>query len=274
MVSGQWSVVGDRGDIPKSPNPEPLLMTLLDLTLPTAAENLALDEALLEEAEASPAGCETLRLWEPKQLAVVIGRSSRADLEVRLDGCRELAIPVLRRASGGAAVVTGPGCLMYALVLSYELRPGLRGLGYAHRWVLGTLVRALSACLSGVRCQGTSDLAIGDLKFSGNSARCRRRWLLYHGTLLYDFPLALVAQCLRMPPRMPAYRDGRGHARFLTNLPLPVQTIRAALIGGFGPLEPPGPWPQQRHRPAGGQKVQPRIVEPVGCGKKRSALVV
>ena len=84
-------------------------MTLLDLTLPTAAENLALDEALLDEAEASSAGCETLRLWEPKEPAVVIGRSSQAAIEVRLDACRELAVPVLRRASGGAAVVTGPG---------------------------------------------------------------------------------------------------------------------------------------------------------------------
>ncbi len=37
----------------------------------------------------------------------------------------ELGIPVLRRASGGAAIVIGPGCLMYALVLSYELRPSL-----------------------------------------------------------------------------------------------------------------------------------------------------
>jgi lipoate-protein ligase A len=221
-------------------------MKLLDLTLPTAAENLALDEALLEEAEASTAGCETLRLWEPPEPAVVIGRSSRAETEVRLDACRELAVPVLRRASGGAAVVTGPGCLMYALVLSYELRPSLRVLGNAHRWVLGTLVRALSACEAGVRCQGTSDLAIGDLKFSGNSARCRRRWLLYHGTLLYDFPLSLVSQCLKMPPRMPSYRDGRPHEGFLTNLAIPAQTVRAAVIGGFGPLEPRGAWPQQR----------------------------
>jgi lipoate-protein ligase A len=89
-------------------------------------------------------------------------------------------------------------------------------------------------------------LAIGNLKFSGNSARCRRRWLLYHGTLLYDFPLSLVPQCLQMPPRMPSYRDGRPHDRFLTNLALPARTIRAAVIGGFGPLEPQGAWPQQR----------------------------
>src|SRR5258705_289501 len=38
-------------------------MRFLDLTLPAAAENLALDEALLLEAEAGSAG-EILRLWE------------------------------------------------------------------------------------------------------------------------------------------------------------------------------------------------------------------
>ena len=133
-------------------------MTLLDLTLPTAAENLALDEALLDEAEASSAGCETLRLWEPKEPAVVVGRSSQAAIEVRLDACRELAVPVLRRASGGAAVVTGPGCLMYSLVLSYEMRPALRVLSNAHRWVLGTLVRGCRltrpACDAGERATG------------------------------------------------------------------------------------------------------------------------
>ena len=72
---------------------------LLDLTLPSAAENLALDEALLEEAEASAAAPETLRLWEPVQPAVVVGRSSQAQAEVRLDVCRKLGIPVLRRAA-------------------------------------------------------------------------------------------------------------------------------------------------------------------------------
>ena len=47
-------------------------MRLLDLTLPIAAENLALDEALLLAAEESGAG-EVLRLWELPSLAVVLG---------------------------------------------------------------------------------------------------------------------------------------------------------------------------------------------------------
>ena len=172
-------------------------MRYLDLTLPTAAENLALDEALLEEAESAAAPTETLRLWESPQPLVVVGRSSRIDAEVRVDACRASGIPILRRASGGAAVVAGPGCLMYALVLSYRLQPRLRVLSQAHHYVLDTLAAALEPLAPGVQCRGTSDLALGTRKFSGNSARCRRDHLLYHGTLLYDFPLELIDRCRR-----------------------------------------------------------------------------
>jgi lipoate---protein ligase len=221
-------------------------MRLLNLSLPTAAENVALDEALLDEADAGDATDETLRLWEPRQPMIVVGRSSQFGIEVKLDVCRQLGIPVLRRPSGGAAIITGPGCLMYALVLSYKLRPQLRALQQAHRWVLGTLTAALSAFTDGIKCQGTSDLAIGGRKFSGNSVRCRRNFFLYHGTLLYDFPLPLIERCLAMPPRMPDYREGRPHGGFVTNLPLPAETVRQALGDTFAAHEPRADWPERR----------------------------
>ncbi|MCE5268102.1 MAG: lipoate--protein ligase family protein [Planctomycetaceae bacterium] len=219
-------------------------MRYLDLTLPTAAENLALDEALLEEAEAGEGDGETLRLWEAREPMVVVGRSSRVQEEVRLEACRERGVPVLRRSSGGAAIVAGPGCLMYALVLSYRRRPELRTLTSAHRWVLGRLTAALGPRVLGIRCCGTSDLAIGERKFSGNSARCRRGHLLYHGTLLYDFSLPLIAQCLTMPPRMPDYRGGRQHEEFVMNLPLPRETLRRLVADAFDAHERDGDWPR------------------------------
>jgi lipoate-protein ligase A len=103
-------------------------LTLLDLTLPTAAENLALDEALLDEAEAAGGSQELLRLWEPQQTLVVVGRGSQLAHEVDLAACRRDGVPVLRRSSGGAAIVSGRGCLMYAVVLSQTLRPELRSI--------------------------------------------------------------------------------------------------------------------------------------------------
>ncbi|MBI1901581.1 MAG: hypothetical protein HYS13_10790 [Planctomycetia bacterium] len=254
-------------------------MRLLDLTLGTPQQNVALDEALLDEAEdaaeqgQSAERFETLRLWESPQPVVVVGRSSRVAEEVNLDACRRRGVPVLRRSSGGAAIVAGPGCLMYALVLSHELRPELRDIGEAHRCVLGRLANSLNAVLSstppltkalarspppltkggqggvpGIRCAGTSDLALGDQsqKFSGNSLRCLRHFLLYHGTLLYNFPIHEAAQLLRLPPRQPDYRAGRGHEAFLTNLPLDREAIRRAVASALGASVERRDWPRER----------------------------
>ncbi len=261
-------------------------MRYLDLTLPTPAENLALDEALLEEAEAAAQPLETLRFWEPAENMAVVGRSSYIDAEMHQDACRELSIPIFRRVSGGAAIITGPGCLMYALVLSYQNYPALIVVKQAHAFVLETLAKALRTTLpspfgrgaggegpvgEGVRYCGTSDLAIqgtgrasgtqvtegtgkasgtqfqplGEYKFSGNSMRCRRRCLLYHGTILYNFPLELISWCLKIPPRMPDYRNSRDHTAFVANLPVPADEIRRALISAWNAVEPLGDWPRE-----------------------------
>jgi lipoate---protein ligase len=219
-------------------------MLRLNLTLPTPAENLALDEALLEWAEDPPGGDrEALRIWEPTEPVVVAGRSTRIAQEINTDECRSRHIPILRRSSGGATIITGPGCLMYALVLSYQLRPDLKDIGRAHAFVLNRLVESLQpnlAHIGTVSREGTSDLAIrrsslesAPRKFSGNSLRVKRTHCLYHGTLLYDFDLESIASCLLMPSRQPDYRSARPHGDFVRNIPLTRPQLTAALNTAF-----------------------------------------
>lgn len=223
-----------------------LPMRYLDKTLCTLEENLALDEALLEEAEASDRPQETLRVWESTRMAIVLGRSSRIPDEVHVDVCRRQRIPIARRISGGASVVIGPGCLMYAVVLSLDERPALRRVTQAHRFVLGTLAEALRSLLPGIRAGGTSDLVLDNRKFSGNSLRIGRRYVLYHGTLLYAFPLEWIDRLLAMPPREPPYRQGRSHVEFLTNLPLGPAVLRDVLVSAWNAVEPCVEWPRER----------------------------
>ena len=68
------------------------------------------------------------------------------------------------------------------------------------------------------RPEGTSDVAVGDRKISGNAQARRWRALLVHGTLLVDFDHDLAETVLKHPPREPAYRRGRGHRDFLVTL--------------------------------------------------------
>jgi lipoate---protein ligase len=225
----------------------------LPLTLETPAENLALDEALLDAAIAGELAGEALRLWEPIDPFVVLGRSSRL-AEVRMDVCREEGVPVLRRPSGGATVATGRGCLMYAAVLHLGDRPELRHVDRAHRFVLGRMANALRPLASGVGVSGISDLTL-DLqngepprKFSGNSLRLKRDWLLYHGTVLYNFPLDRLGRWLDKPARTPDYRGERDHEAFVTNFPATRHELTAALLEAWQTNEPLIEWPQQRTR--------------------------
>jgi lipoate-protein ligase A len=217
-------------------------MKLLDLTLSTPAENLAIDDALLAAAEVARLDDDVLRLWEMTSLAIVVGRSSKIEDEVNAAGAEAMNVPVLRRASGGCAIVAGPGCLMYSVVLRYSGREHLRLIDECHRHVLGLVRSALSPLISGIEHLGTSDLAVAKRKFSGNSLRCKRDHLLYHGTILYNFNLNLIPALLKRPPREPEYRAGRDHAEFVTNLPLEPQIIRQQIIAAFGAHEPLA-WP-------------------------------
>ncbi len=211
-------------------------MQSVNVTLPTAAENVALDEALLDLAEAGPGHDEFFRIWESPEPCVVVGRSSQIDQEVNGAECRSRSIPIVRRSSGGAAIVAGPGCLMYAVVLSHRERPELLDITRAHRFVLGRIIdaiRPVSTLSSDAKIAGTSDLVLCDpknaespRKFSGNSLRVKRTHFLYHGTILYNFDLSLIARCLLSPPRQPEYRNGRDHRVFVTNL----SATRAQLV--------------------------------------------
>jgi len=219
-------------------------MYLLSHTCSTPAEDLALDEALLDEAERrgeEGSSLEVLRLWEPARRAVVIGNSSSHVSEVDAEECRRRGIDVVRRTSGGAAVVVGPGCLMYSVVLSYAVRPELRAIDVAHRTVLETVLNAVRRFVPDAARRGTSDLAVAEQKFSGNSLRCRRNAMLYHGTLLYAFDLDALAAVLAYAPRQPEYRAARSHRDFVANLPVKRDALSAALAEAFEAREPLAP---------------------------------
>src|SRR5687768_735134 len=100
-------------------------MKLLDLTLKTPAENLALDEALLDFCEQGQGADEILRFWEPREYFVVVGYANKVDLEVDRAACEKLNVPILRRCTGGGTVVQGPGCLNYTLILRIDHRSQL-----------------------------------------------------------------------------------------------------------------------------------------------------
>jgi lipoate-protein ligase A len=203
-------------------------MRYLDLTLPDPADNLALDEALLLRAESGESG-EVLRVWEVAQPVVVLGAGCKWADEAHDANCTADGVPILRRSSGGGTVLWGRGCLLYSLVLNYDRSPHLREIGSSYAYILERIAVAMRDRIPDIRPAGTSDLAVGERKCSGNAQQRKRRHLLHHGTLLYDFDLAQVGRYLLPPPRQPEYRAGREHTAFLCNLPLTADELKRRL---------------------------------------------
>ena len=190
--------------------------------------------ANVDRAGNGPAG-EHLLIWESAHPAVVLPRNGSVEAWADPGACASRDIPILRRDSGGGAVVLGPGCLNVALVLSLDERPMLADVASSY----ATLLRALADTLAipNVTIHST-DLALDNRKFAGHAQRRLRRTLLHHGTILYRFDLGLIDALLPEPSRRPAWRGLRLHRDFVANVPLArtdlvsrLQQLPAAIEG-------------------------------------------
>ena len=251
---------------PESGPPAPPAVWL-DVTLPSVEQNLALDEALLELAHEGLVTTTYVRTWMAAEPVVVLGSSSRVDEELDSLVCEAAGVRVVRRPSGGATVVLGPGCLMWSVVTPHPV--GVPAIEAIHAAMLDPLAAAINAALPAaahhaghmVARRGTSDLAISDpqggepahrerdvpeRKVSGNALRVRRHGVLYHGTLLDSFNLSLVAKVLRHPPREPDYRSRRSHNDFLANLNLGREALEKIVRTAFNATLVTGDWPSDR----------------------------
>ncbi len=209
-------------------------MACHDRTLPGVAANLALDEAMLIEADEGH-GPAAVRFWEPPDYAVVLGASRRLREEVRVDACRADGVPIFRRSSGGGTVVIGPGTLNVTVILPETAGPGLSAVDAAQRHVLDRLAGMVRRAGVPVEVLAHGDLVLGDRKCGGSAQRRLKRWFMVHCSILYRFEIDRIGRYLTIPGRQPDYRRGRPHHEFLCNLGLSREVLVDALRPGPSP---------------------------------------
>lgn len=211
----------------------PERLTLVTDSAEDTVDPIAEDDRLLQEVDSDPQR-GYLHLWELDHYQVIAGRSNTIEREIDVAACEKDAVRVRQRVSGGGAVVLGPGCLCYALVLPISERHRQLGVDRITADLMQRLAEALSRPHDPVTVHGVSDLVLGGRKFSGNSQRWRRQALLHHGTILFDFDLSRVSRYLKFPSRVPDYRDGRDHEAFICNFDLPRSEIVNRLCAVWG----------------------------------------
>jgi len=214
-------------------------MRLLNFTAPTPSADLALEEAihLSVEAGASPA---TWRLWIAREPAIVLGTGQEHQREANVPEARKRGVHLLRRHSGGGAVVIGPGAINFSAFYPYNELEGSGTIKGAMLAALLPVVEVLRRWNLKPHDAGLSDIALlcqdGLLrKVAGNSQARKKNSVVVHGTLLADPDWERMAAVLPFPSSVPEYRAGRGHREFLTSLkeqgaPCDLDSFRDSLL--------------------------------------------
>jgi lipoate-protein ligase A len=210
-------------------------MLLKDISFQTPQENIFYDEVLLHLAE-KKRPTEILRFWESPELFVCLGRICSEQEDLKADEIARDGIPVLRRCSGGGTVLQGKGCLNYSLILSKERDPQIADLRKSYQIILNKVISALKRLNVETDFYPVSDIALAgsQKKISGNAQKRCKKFILHHGTILYNFDLEMIERYLKVPSDIPEYRRRRSHLDFVTNVSLEESDIKDSLKNVFG----------------------------------------
>lgn len=170
----------------------------LDTGVRSAAENMALDEALLE-CRAAGRCPDTVRLLRFRPPAVLVGYHQDVEQEVRLDYVREHGIDVNRRITGGGAIYFDESSIGWEVIASKSSLPPYKGMGELFEIMCRGIVRALG--LLGIKAsfRPKNDVEVGGRKISGTGGTERGDAVLFQGTLLVDFDVETMVKALRIP---------------------------------------------------------------------------
>lgn len=247
----------DASGMPSAPT-----WRLIESDPAAGAWNLALDDAVFGSVRAG-ASPPTLRLYGWSPPALTIGYAQSRERDVDLEACRAQGVAVLRRVTGGRAVlhddeVTYSVCCAGDRVL---FGTGIGGSGARIAAALAAALAILGApapCVAGrggrrgrglprsADCfvsEARHEVGIAGVKAVGSAQRRVGEAFLQHGSIPIGDPAASLARLLRSPRGTPA--RGRGLAFLLGRRPDRGE-VAAALREGFAAtwgvrFEPSGP---------------------------------
>jgi len=154
-----------------------------------AAFNLALEELLFQDGAS-----DSFMLWRNAP-SVILGRHQNAAAEIDAGMVRARGIRVVRRITGGGAVYHDLGNINFSRT------------GPAGPWSADAAARVLAPVIAGLRrlgfdcaISGRNDILCGGVKISGCARTVGHGRMLFHGTLLYDADLSVLARVLTPDP--------------------------------------------------------------------------
>ncbi len=154
--------------------------------------------------------------WQPDQVYVVLGRSNNAEKSVHIERVEADEAILLKRPSGGEAVVLTPSMLVVACTDDINRYHAPRDF---FALCNGILIDAFGRFdITGLSQRGISDISSEGMKIVGSSMYKGADRLFYHAVINVAERSGTISWYLKHPSREPDYRQGRPHDEFITSL--------------------------------------------------------
>jgi len=179
-------------------------------------------------------------VWQPDQKYLVLGRSNEAVKSLVAENVDADKVQVLKRPSGGEAVLLSPNMLVIALKIPLSMV-----MNKAHDTfvIANDIIKAalIKEGVSNITSRGISDICIGNQKILGSAIFKTPHSVFYHAVLNISEDVSLIDRYLQHPKREPKYRKGRNHLAFISSLHqekfiLNIESLKTQISNGLKEL--------------------------------------
>ena len=171
---------------------------LLDTPPMTAAENMAMDEALLE-LKGQGEGPDTLRFLQFSPTAVLVGFHQAVSEEIHVSYCRENGIEINRRITGGGAILLDENQLGWELFCDKSyFNSTIPNMGL-FKTLCKPVIKALDLLKINALFRPRNDIEINGRKISGTGGTESDDAFMFQGSMLIDFDVETMLRALQIP---------------------------------------------------------------------------
>ena len=199
---------------------------LLETGHNSAYYNMALDQVLMSTVDDS---IPILRLYGWKPAAVSIGYFQNLEEEVNLRTCKNLGIDIVRRMTGGGAVLHE-----HELTYSFIAKKYPTNIMESYELICEPVVMCLKDLGFDAQFSPLNDIIVDDKKVSGNAQTRKQNTLLQHGTILLDVDVDRMFSVLNVPSEKMKDKIKKDAKERVIGLKKPFDEVAIGLQKSFG----------------------------------------
>ncbi|MFH2093823.1 MAG: biotin/lipoate A/B protein ligase family protein [Pseudomonadota bacterium] len=211
---------------------------LLDTPPMSAADNMALDETLLE-LKGQGRSPNTIRFLQFMPRAVLLGYHQALQEEIRLAYCREHHIDINRRITGGGAIFFDENQLGWEIYCDKSFFDIIIPNNRLFRTLCQPVATALKQLGLEAVFRPRNDIEINGRKISGTGGTESDDAFMFQGTMLVDFDVDTMLRALHIPVEKLKAKEIDSVKERVTCLNWelgytpPLEDIKASIIHGF-----------------------------------------